>query len=298
MALRLDPTTLTGTRLRAGVAKALAGIVTSLTEQPQGPHTAIHEARKTLKRLRALCRLISDGDTRFCERETVRLRDAARHLASGREAAAFAETARWLVSLARSADETALVSRIATALEARRDALSDADVEQQIALAVIDCRAAMEDASEFSLPDSRKKMAKRVAGSWQRALRHGRRTLSPLTVDAEADAFHELRKSIQRLNAYHDLLRPLWPQAMIARQDKLRTLIDTLGRENDLAGIAALMGHEPQHFGEAIEQVVFQRILSRRRQALRLVALQQAAKIFAADPQEDARRIEALWRAV
>lgn len=298
MALRLDPTTLTDAKLRAGVGKALTEMITGLTDQPQGPHIAIHEARKTLKRLRALYRLVADGDKHFCERESARLRDAARHLAGGREAAAFAETARWLVSQARSADETALVSRIAAALKVRRDALSGADVMQQIDLAVSDCRGAMEGAGELSLPDSRKKMARRVARGWQHALRRGRRALSPLTVDAEADAFHELRKAIQRLNAYHDLLRPLWPQAMIARQDKLRDLIDTLGRENDLAGIAALMGREPQHFGEAIEQVVFQHILAKRRQALRLAALQQAAKIYATDPQEDARRIEVLWRAV
>ncbi len=297
MALRLDPTTLTDAKLRAGVGKALTEMITGLTDQPQGPHIAIHEARKTLKRLRALYRLVADGDKHFCERESARLRDVARHLASGREAAAFAETARWLVSQARSADETALVTRVAAALEARRDALSDADVAQQIALAVGDCQAAMEGAGELSLPDSRKKMARRVARGWQRALRQGRRALSPLTVDADADAFHELRKCIQRLNAYHDLLRPLWPQAMIARQDKLRDLIDTLGRENDLAGIAALMGREPQHFGEAIEQVVFQRILAKRRQTLRLAALQQAAKVYATDPQEDASRIEVLWRA-
>lgn len=296
MALRLDPNALTGAKLRAGVGKALAEAVTWLNERPAGVHEAIHEARKTLKRLRALYRLMAHDDEDFYERENGRLRDAARHLAETREAAALAETARWLVSQARTADETTLLSRAAGALEARRDAMSDEDIERQVALAIADLRAAVDGAADLSVPDGRKKTARLIARGWRRALRRGRRALSPLTVDSAPEDFHDLRKSVQTVNAYHGLLKPLWPQALQARQDGLRDLIDTLGRENDLAGLVALMGREPQHFGEAIEQVVLQRILARRRQALRLTALQQAAKVFEPDPRDDARRIEILWK--
>lgn len=296
MALRLDPTTLTGAKLRGGVARALDEAAASLTDRPEGIHTAVHETRKTLKRLRALYRLVAHGSPALLERENARLRDAAGHLSEGREAAALAETANWLAGQGRTADETALLARMARALEVRRDAIDPKDIERQVTLATTDIRSAIDGVTELSLPESRRKTAKLIANGWRRALRKGRRILSPLTVDSQAEAFHDLRKVTQTLDAYHGLLKPLWPEAMAARQDRLRNLIDTLGRENDLAGLTGLMAREPRHFGEAIEQVILQRILAKRRQALRLAALQQAAKIYAGDPQDDANRVEILWK--
>ncbi|MCX8996878.1 CHAD domain-containing protein [Rhizobiaceae bacterium BDR2-2] len=295
MALRLDPATLSGARLRSGAREAFENAVALLSGQPEGPHHAVHETRKTLKRMRALYRLVAHRNKADLSRENARLRDIARRLARGREAAALAETARWLVAQARSADETALLTRTAAALEARRDSLTGQDTEADIAAAIEALAGAIEGTAVLSLPDSRKKTARLIARNWQRAMQKGRRALSPLTVDSPAEAFHELRKATQTANAYHTLLKPLWPQALTARQDRLRDLIDTLGRENDLAGIVLLMEKEPQHFGEAIEQVIQQRVLARRREALRLSALQQAAKVFAADPKEDAEPIEILW---
>lgn len=296
MAFRLDPTALSGPKLRAGAEKALEEAIAGLTDRPQGLHTAVHEARKGLKRLRALYRLVARDDKDFFARENARLRDAARLLAEGREAAALVETAGWLAGQARSPEETALLSRTVKALEARRDAVTEADAEARIGEAVEALRAAAEETAGLSLPAGRRQAARLIGRGWRRALRRGRRVLSPLTVEASPEDFHELRKSAQTVNAYHTLLRPLWPQAMTARQEQLGVLVDALGRENDLAGLVGLMEREPQHFGEPIEQVVLQRIVARQRQALRLSALQQAAKIFAADPGDDALRIEILWR--
>lgn len=298
MTLRLDPAALSAARLRNGAEKALDEIVTQLTERPDGLHAAIHAARKTLKRLRAFHRLVARRDRAFFARQNARLRDAAQGLAETRETAALAETAEWLATQARSPEEIALLARISKALAARRDALDDSALETPIAGAIAACRAAKEELAGLDLPGGRRKMGRLVAHGWRHALRRARRTLSPLTVDAEGEGFHELRKSAQTLNAYLMLLRPLWPEAMTARQEMLKPLIETLGRENDIAGLIDLMGREPRHFGEPIEQVVLHRLLGKRRQALRLAALQQAAKVFDADPDEDARRIEILWKAL
>ena len=48
----------------------------------------------------------------------------------------------------------------------------------------------------------------------------------------------------------------------------------------------------------AIDQVILERLLTRRRQALRLLSLQQAAPILTVDPEKDARRIRILWEVV
>jgi CHAD domain-containing protein len=61
-------------------------------DQKTGRDKAIHEARKSIKKVRALVRLVSAdlGDT--CARENVRLRDVARRLSEFRDAFAIIAT--------------------------------------------------------------------------------------------------------------------------------------------------------------------------------------------------------------
>lgn len=299
MAFRLDPADFSGQKLRTGIVRSLCETRDLLERQPQGLSSAVHEARKTFKRLRALYRLVAHENEQLLEHENARLRDTARLLAECREAAALTETMQWLAAQTRKADESALLARTLTALEKRRDATSgDAQTSARIAEVMAACDAAMAGASDLDLPSGRKKMAHLLRNGWFHGLQHARRVLSPLTVDAHAEDFHDLRKSVQTLHAFHGLLRPLWPLAFTARQESLGELADTLGRERDLFLLLALMEREPAHFGAPIEQVIQQRIIARRREALRLSALQQAARLFDTDPLADAERIAILWQAL
>lgn len=298
MALRLDPAGFSAAKLRAAARAALEETASLLENPGTDRHGAIHEARKGLKRLRALYRLAGANDKAFRARENARLAAIARLLAGVREAAALAETAEWLTGHARTAEESALLARIAAAMNTRRDALQGAGMEDAMARAAHACREAMQGVDELCPPEETGRMARLLQRGWRRTLRKALRTLSPLTVDSPVEDFHALRKNVQTLHAYHGLLKPLWPQPLAARREKLAALIGTLGRENDLASLIALMAHEPRHFGAPIEQVILQRLIARRRQALRLHALQQAAALLDADPREDARRILILWKAL
>jgi len=293
MILRLDPSMLSAAQLRGGAEKALDDIVVLFTEQPGGLHHAVHEARRALKRLRAFHRLFAEGDPAFFRHQNARLRDAARLLAEGREVAALAETGEWLVTEAGKPQEAALFKRVAAVLAARREAMDHAALEANVAQVIAACRKVRGGLTDFDLPDSRRRLAKIVARGWKRILTQGNGVV--LSVAGGGKGFHELRKSAQTLNACLILLRPLWPQAMLARQEMLRPIIAALGRENDLAGLALLMERSPQDFGEPIEQVVLQRLITQRREALQRTALQQAESVFAINAKEDANRIALLW---
>lgn len=298
MAPRLDPRDPDGVRLRKAIGTTLSRTADALEAADGDRHTAIHEARKTFKRLRALYRLMDEAGPEALEREGARLRAAARLLAASREPAALAETGRWLEESARNAEENARFARLATTLEARRDAMAGENIDAAATSAAALCREAARTAPDLPWPNGSGRTAKLLARGWRRLMIEGRRTLSPMTVDSEADVFHDLRKRAQTMSACHSLLKPLWPEAMRIRQESYRDLIDNLGRDNDLDELVTLMEREPQRFGEAIEQVILQRLIARRRQALRLLSLQQAASVFGPDPKDDARRIRLLWEAL
>lgn len=298
MAPRLDPRDRDSSRLRKTVSNSLFEVALSFATPGADAHALIHEARKTFKRLKTLCRLLEKLDPDAFSGFHADLAEVGRDLAETREATALAETASWLSSSARTPDETTRFTRLAKALEARRDAFPAADLRAILSKATIRCRTISERAANLPYPQGRKKTARLLAHGWQTIMQEGRRTLSPLTVDADAEAFHDLRRCAQNLSAACGLLRSLWPEAMRARQESCRDLIDNLGRESDIEGLILLMRREPQHFGEAIDQVILERLMQRRRQALRLLALQQAAPLFAVDPEKDARRIRILWEVV
>lgn len=287
---------LSAAQLRGGAEKALDDIVVLLTEQPGGLHHAVHEARRALKRLRAFHRLFAEGDRAFFRHQNARLRDAARLLAEGREVVALTETGEWLATEARKPQEAALFKRVAAVLAARRESMDHAALEANIAEVIAACHKMRSALRDFDLPDGRRKLAKIVAHGWKRILTQGNGVV--LSIAGGGKGFHELRKNAQTLNACLLLLRPLWPQAIIARQEMLRPIIAALGRENDLAGLALLMEHSPQDFGEPIEQVVLQRLIAQRRVALQRMALQQAEAVFAIDAKEDANRVATLWEAL
>lgn len=298
MAPRLDPRDRDGSRLKKSVTNTLFEMALGLGAPDENGHAVIHEARKTFKRLKTLCRLLDEVDPAGFRTLSSELAQAGRDLAQTREAAALVETTTWLATSARTPDEANRFARLAKALEIRRDALAAADIRAVLSQVGTRCRNMSEMAANLSYPQGRKKTARLLAHSWQDMMQEGRRTLSPLTVDSNAEVFHELRHCAQTLNAACGLMRSLWPEAMRARQESCRDLIDNLGRENDLDALSVLMHREPQHFGEAIDQVILERLITKRRQALRLLALQQAAPIFAVDPEKDARRIRILWEAI
>ncbi|HUH48416.1 MAG TPA: CHAD domain-containing protein, partial [Mycoplana sp.] len=97
-----------------------------LEEQPDGPHEAIHTARKQFKRVRSLYRLVATADRAFQKKENERIGALGRHLRESRDATSLVETARRLADAASTAEERMAVNRIHQRLVARRDSIADA----------------------------------------------------------------------------------------------------------------------------------------------------------------------------
>lgn len=297
MAYRIRPDRPFTGELRKAAAGELERAIALITEQPEGLHEAIHQARRKLKRVRALYRLVAEDAKDFQKHENARLRETAHALSLVRDATALIETAAYLEDHALNAEEREALAHARTALTVRRDtmAVGEADLPQKASAAVEACREAIHALDELSFDDRRQATAKRIARGWRSNLARAREAVEACRTDAHEEVFHELRKCAQDYSMHLALLRDLWPSAMVAKLAGAKALVTVLGHEHDLALLVALLDREPDVLNGGAELAHLLGAVIRQQQALRREALEIAEHLFADPPKAEARIIETLW---
>lgn len=269
-----------------------------LEEQPDGPHEAVHDARKKLKRVRALYRLMQSDAKAFRRRENDRIRDMARSLSVVRDATALVETVDYLASEATSPDELAALHFASRALIVRRDRIAheESDLPAKMAAAAQTCRDAIDALQELHLDDSPRKTARRLAKAWRKQLSRAAADLVACEEGAEAEAFHDLRKVGQTYWMHLSLLSDIWPSAMRAKQREAKAMVDLLGHEHDLSVLTEVVNESPELFGDSETLACLIGAIIARQQELRQKAIAQAKLVFADDAGTEAARIALLWK--
>lgn len=297
MPYRIRPERDLGKEVRRIAATQLQQAIDVLEQRPQGLHDAIHEARKKFKRLRNLYRLTTAHSKAFRQRETIRLRDAARSLAHVRNATALIETVHHLSSYALSDDEAETLSAAREVLVLRRDELAAAetDLDDKVKLVSADCRDALVLVETLDGPSKPAHAARMLGKSWHKGLARGREALDACKGEGHGEAFHDLRKAGQAYWMNVSLLQEIWPSAFAAKREQAKALVDLLGHEHDLTELTALLDREPETFGDGEGQSFLLAIIIRRQQALRRESLELATRVFADDPGREGAIIEHLW---
>jgi CHAD domain-containing protein len=308
MAYRLRPARPFTQELRSVATSQLQKAIALLEEQPDGPHEAIHDARKKFKRVRALYRLVGSNAKLFRKTENARIRDMARSLAVVRDAAALVETTTYLTGYASSPEEVTALATAAEALGRRRDhiAAEEHDLPARLNAAVDTCREAIAALAALDLDDRPSRTAKRLEKVWKRQRIRAEVALA-LTVTTPGDAatlvhgdseeaFHELRKCGQAYWMHLALLSDAWPSAMRAKQRETKVLVDLLGHEHDLSVLSQLIDENPSVVGNGETAAHLLSAIITRQQALRAEALALAAQVFSDDPAVEAHLVGLLWK--
>lgn len=298
MAFRLDPGKPFTDEFRAVAQRQLTRAIRLLERQPDGPHKAIHEARKRFKRVRALYRLVQSDAKAFRKRENARLRDIANSLSAVRDATALVETVDYLLTQSHSIEEREALSFASGALTERRDRI--AAEEHNLAARMKDatdaCRAAIGALDELSLDDRPRPTARRLAKAWRKQRSRALTALAECETNAHAEVFHDLRKCGQIYWMHLSLLQAAWPSAMRAKQREAKLLVDLLGHEHDLSVLTGIVNENPLIFGNSATLALVLGAIIVRQQALRKEALERANEVFGDDADIEASRIEMLWR--
>lgn len=298
MSYRIRPDRALDGEVHRVAAHQLGKAMAVLTDRPQGLHEAVHAARKSIKRVRALYRLIAPRAREFQQRENARLRDVARTLSGVRDATALIEASHYLQETATSDDERQALSRVSDVLTARRNRLSEAetDLEDKAEAAIVTCSEAIEAVKDISIDCGRRDTARLFQKSWRR---NGHKAIEALSEcrgeAAHAESFHDLRKRSQDCWMNHMLLRDIWPAAMHAKQLEAKALVDVLGRYLDLSILSDVADREPQLFSGSDDRARLLEAIISRQQTARQEALERGRWVFADKPEREARTVKSLW---
>ena len=257
------------------------------------PPVAVHETRKSLKRLRALLRLIrpSIGDEVF-RAENAQLREIARILSGARDRHVLLETIAKLEAGAGASRHT-LARNVREVLNGANGGEGPVDV------------AAMRQAHS-RLAEAKGRFARlRLAGGGfdlvgaglERSYRQARRAFNAAYDELTDEAFHECRKSTQQHWRHMALLTRAWPACLGARISEARRLSQILGDDHDLAMLVAFVRSEAgARLGQ--ERIAKVETLARQRQReLRALAKPAGARLFAEGAGALRRRIAVYWEA-
>jgi CYTH domain-containing protein/CHAD domain-containing protein len=254
---------------------------------------AIHGARKDLKKLRALLRLVRPelGEKTF-KAENRRYRDAGRLLAGSRDAEVKLET---LVALRqRFGDLPAGTAELwAGRLEAERDELAAAtrdDAQARIAPATEAIAAGRDELRRWSLgADSWALVEAGLFRSYGEGWRALRRTRSKPT----AENVHRWRKRAKDLWYQLRIIEDAWPELLGATVGQVHDLTELLGDHHDLAVLAEdLAGRRDLGDGAPFEAAI-----AERQEQLFDAAIELGVRLYAEKPKAFRRRTERYWRA-
>jgi CHAD domain-containing protein len=282
MAFKLEPHEGTATGIRRIVDEELAAAIDDLEGRgPEDPDEAVHDARKRLKKARAVVRLVRDDLGADVQRsETAALRDAARRLSGVRDAYVLLETLATVEHHADGALPAADVRALRAALERRRDSLAEVPVDT--GAAVEELVAARSRAAEWALEDERF-----PARSLKRIYARGRRAMEEAFEHGDDDSWHEWRKRVKDLWYSLRILEPTAGKQLKGAVEEADALSEALGDHNDVALLrAAADGSEP-----------ILAALDRRRDELRLAAVPLGRRLYAESPKRYTRRLSAYWDA-
>jgi CHAD domain-containing protein len=237
---------------------------------------AIHDARKALKRSRALLRLSRDllGTETF-QRENHNLRDAGLALSGVRDAQVLQET---LVKLGVYLGDWPPAPAGGSGEAKRRGEAISAISASRLRLTL------------WPLPQDEDLSA--LAPGFRRIYRQGRRALADTQREQRDAHWHELRKRSKDLWHASQLLEEAHPRRMAKLAKRAHDLSDLLGDDHDLVILAEHAGRDLPAQDPRLDRLT--EAIARRRGELQSEATELAGRIYRRTPQKALRRLHLL----
>lgn len=268
----------------------------------------IHEARKAMKRIRAILRLVRPRiGNRIYRYENRTLREAGRLVASARDAVVCVETVTSLQSrfdgvlgdevfedlTAKLDQRAARIRREVVAGRGAVDSLVSTLERARVRLAAWPVDEDEAGAYGGAIPNRFESVGGGLAATYRRGRNEmGRAYRAPTTSN-----FHEWRKRVKYLRHQMEVLAPLWPGVVGATAGALDHLGDMLGDEHDLADLLAVLTIDPELCPDPVERSLLAALAQHRRAELRASARMVGSRVYAEKPGRFIDRMGAYWDA-
>jgi CHAD domain-containing protein len=282
-------------------------VLKNLSQKP-GPNARnIHSARKDLKSLRALLRLVQKAvKPEEWRQDNLIFRDSGRTLSRSRDAQVMMETLNELLN----ASHNARPSRFSqSAQKIKKELEQDAKLKiagptLQEALKLL--RTIQKRSPKWFTPppDANKSAWTTLLGDgFRRSYGRGRKLLKQCEFlgpeNFAEESWHQLRKHAKTLGYQLRLIRPIWSGPLKCLIDELDELTDALGKNHDLVVLHSRIADEP--YSEvatqraADERVDLLRVIEHRQARLKMSALDIARRVYIEKPRQFEKRLRAYW---
>jgi CHAD domain-containing protein len=263
-----------------------------LTVNDQSRSTAVHEARKHLKKVRALLRLLrpATGEA-FYKEENAAMRKAAQRMSPIRDSHVRVQTIEKLTVKSGKRRTPAAFARIRTAMAARlRQVIEESEKENWSKQAAIDIERALGRLDKWPL---KRLTVKSIRSGLKAACKKARRAVAITRRSATDVNLHELRKTVKDLWYHLRLLggdRPPQIETLIKR---MRDLGQKLGDDHDLAMLMAARADNP--LPEPADWETLEKANNLRRPRLQRTALRLASRVLIRKPDAFAHFVVGRW---
>ena len=258
------------------------------------PVVAVHETRKSLKRLRALLRLIRPalGEEAY-RAENAQVREIGRLLSSARDRAVLIETVAKLEALPGVGRKSLC--------QAVRDVLNGSNGGESPMVEAAAMKQAQSHLAEAGKRVGRLRLAGKgfevIGPGLEAGYRKARRAFHAAYVEHTDESFHEWRKGTQQHWRHMALLSRAWIDCMAARVAEARRLSQVLGDDHDLALLTAFIRSERASGIGAERAAMVEKLAHQRQKELRALAQPMGQRLFAEGARSLHRRMATYWEA-
>ena len=269
---------------------------------------AAHASRKSIKRVRALLRLIrGELPKRIFEFENGSLRDTAHLVARIRLAQGILDAASIIQDLYADLLAEGTFSELLARLTRRRDLIElEAAEDPNLVGRVVRSleRAYHRYGSWPTDPEARDVYGLGIRDSFEAlspglsaTYGHGRQKMVIAYKRAAHGDFHEWRKRVKDMRHQMEFLAPLWPEVVVGTAMTLDRLGEVLGEDNDLADLGRLLDERPNLCPNPRERSLFRALSHQRRRELQLAAEILGRRVYAEKPDSVTSRFGEYWGA-
>ena len=289
-----------GERVPAGVKRIVREEIESAARHLSGKgeadrDEAIHEARKSVKKIRGVLRLMRPELGEIYRRENPFFRDVGLRLSQFRDAGAMIETFDALREKYRGELGRGRLTSIRRGLIARKEqAEKQGGIEKVLnGMAAVLRRSALRVENWPLAADG----FGAIAPGLEATFRRGQKALALARKHPLPENYHEWRKRVKNHWYQVRLLEGVWDGTMPAYERRLKDLETWLGEDHNLVVLEEKVMAEPGFYGREPEIALFVKLIGKYHKELRGNALDLGARIYDEKPRQFRRRMRRMWDA-
>ncbi|HEY4409021.1 MAG TPA: CHAD domain-containing protein [Acidimicrobiia bacterium] len=261
-----------------------------------GIDTAVHEARKSCKRLRAVYRLVRPAlSANRYQTLNHTVRDAAQELSGARDAKALVDMFDDLVAAHRADPAEEELRMVRAALTDRAEAVADDGGSEGAVRRAVERLELVAELTARTNPRGRGFEVLRRG--LQATYGDGRGALGRFRAEPSPELSHEWRKSVKYTWHHVELLESTAPSVLTPGSRALHDLSDALGDAHNLAVLGELVADHPTRFGGPAAADRVAKMAADCRADLERRAVRLGLRIYAETPKAFGRRLGGYWAA-